>query len=103
MKTGKKYVIHISTLIEFNQTDRLKKYIDSNTEQRQNAKNEFEKDLFKLMNNSVYGKTMENVRKHGIIKLVKDIETRNKLVSQSNYHSCTCFFRKPNGNRNEKD
>ena len=46
---------------------------------------------------------MESVRKHGIIKLVKDIETRNKLVSQSNYHSCTCFFRKPNGNRNEKD
>ena len=56
-----------------------------NTELRKEAKNDFERDLFKLMNNSVFGKTMENIRKHRDIKLVKTDKKRSKLVSEPNY------------------
>ena len=57
-----------------------------NTELRK-LPNDFEKDLFKLMNNSVFGKTMENIRKHRDIKLVTTDKKRRKLVSEPNYHS----------------
>ena len=58
-----------------------------NTESRKLAKDDFEKDLFKLMNNAVFGKTMENIRKHRDIKLVTIDKKRNKLVSEPNYHT----------------
>ena len=58
---------------------------------RKEAKNEFEKDFFKLMNNSVFGKTMENVRNHRDIKLVMTDKKRNKLVSEPNYHATKLF------------
>ena len=58
-----------------------------NTELRKLARNDFEKDLFKLMNGSVFGKTMENIRKHRDIKLVKADKKRSKLVSEPNYHT----------------
>ena len=99
----KKYVAHINTLkqalnhgskfkkihtvIEFNQKAWLKPYIDMNTELRKKAKNDFEKYLFKLMNNSVFGKTMENTRKHRDIKLVATDKKRSKLVLEPNYHT----------------
>ena len=61
--------------------------MDMNTKKRMKAKNEFEKKLFKLMINSVFGKTMENLRKHRDNKLVTTDEKRNKLISEPNYHT----------------
>ena len=77
----------IHRIIEFSQEAWLKPYIETNTELRKLAKNDFEKDLFKLMNNSVFGKTMENIRKHRDIKLVTTDKKRSKLVSEPNYHT----------------
>ena len=69
----------------------LKPYIDMNTKLRKKANNEFEKDFSKLMNNSVFGKTLENVRNHRDIKLVSTNEKRRKYVSEQNYMTSKCF------------
>ena len=74
-------------VIEFEQEAWLKKYIDFNTNICMKTSNELEKDFFKLMNNAVFGKTMENVRKQWNIKLVINDNKRNKLVSEPNYHT----------------
>ena len=65
--------------------------MDMNIELRKDAKNEFEKDFFKLMNNSVFGKTMENIRNHRDIELETTDEKRNKLVSEPNYYTTKDF------------
>ena len=99
----KNYIVHVNVLkqaldhglklkkvhriIEFEQEAWLKEYIDVNTKLRKKETNDFEKDFFKLMNNAVFGKTMENVRKHRDIKLVKSDNKRNKLVSEPNFHT----------------
>ena len=62
-----------------------------NTELRKQAKDDFEKDFFKLMNNTVFGKTKENVRKYRDIKLAATDKRRNQLVSELNYHTLKWF------------
>ena len=95
--------------IDKTQNTWLKKYIDMNTELRKKASNDFEKDFFKLMNNAVFGKTMENVRKHRHINLVKIDCKRNKLSSEPNYHTMKLISEylliiemKKGGSENEK-
>ena len=101
------YVVHVRSLkqaldhgliskklhkvIQFNQEAWLNEYIDMNTELRKQAKNDFEKYFFKLMNNSVFGKTMENLRKHRGIKLVTTDGKRNQLLSEPNYYTTKWF------------
>ena len=101
------YVIHIRNLkqalnhelvlkkvhkvIRFNQNDRVKTYIDMNTELRNKGKNDFKKEFYKLMNNAVFGKTMENVRKLRDNKFVITERRRFYLISEPNYHT-TKFF-----------
>jgi len=100
-----KYVIHYTTLklclkmglklkkvhklLEFNQSNWLKKYIDCNTDLRTKAKNDFKKDFFKFMNNSFFGKTIENIRNQVDIKLCsKKVE---KLIAKRNFESRAIF------------
>ena len=77
--------------IKFEERPWLKEYIDLNTNLRTKAKNEFEKDFFKLMNNSVFGKTMENIEKRMNVKLVTTKEKAMKLSSHPNFESFTIF------------
>ena len=81
----------IHRALEFNQSPWLKPYIDFNTKKRAEAKNSFEKDFFKLMNNSVFGKTMENLRKRQDIKLVTDEEKLLKWTSKPSFISSKIF------------
>ena len=76
----------VDKVMKFNQNAWIKPYIDMNTDLRRKVKNDFAKDFFKLKNNAVFGKAMENVRKDRDIKLVTT-ERRNYLVSEPNYHT----------------
>ena len=81
----------------------LKPHIEMSIDLRKKIKNAFQKDFFKLMNNAVFGKTMENVRKHRDIKLVTTEARKSDLVSEPNYHTTNFFFWKSISNRNEKN
>ena len=96
-----KYVVHIRTLqfylkhglklkkvhraIKFEQKEILKPYIEFNTEKRKNARNDFEKDIFKLLNNAVFGKTMEDKRKHLDFEIVSDERRFMKCVNNPSF------------------
>ena len=103
----KRYIIHIRVLeqalkhglvlecihraIEVKQSAWMKEYIDFNTKLRTAAANDFEKDFYKLMNNTVFRKTMENIRKHRNIKLITNREAYLKVVMKPNFKSGTLF------------
>ena len=102
-----KYILHLKNLqlylslglkltkihkvLAFDQKDWMRPYIALNTDLRTASKNDFEKDFFKLMNNSVFGKTMENIRNRGDIRLVNEEKQAKKLVSKPTFEGRTIF------------
>ena len=109
LRDKEKYVIHYKNLnqyldlgleltciyrgIKYEESEWLKSYIDMNTKLRTKANNNFEKEFYKLMNNSIFGKTMENIRNRVNIKLVNDIDKAKKLAAKPNFKHLNIFVR----------
>ena len=90
-------------MVEFEQSKWLKTYIDKNTEYRKNAKSDLEKDLFKLMNNAIYGKTNEDVLKHSKFEIIKNEKIAIKRMTAEGFKNGTMldemFFIESNANK----
>ena len=80
-------LVSINKVLKFKQSDLLKKYIDFNTDKRKHAANSFEKDFFKLMNNSIFGKAIENLNKIINVRLVNNVGNYKKYVSKPSFVS----------------
>jgi hypothetical protein len=107
LHSKEKYVIHyrnlklylslgmkltkIHRVMTFKQQPWLKAYIDFNTQKRKIANNEFEKDFLKLMNNAVFGKAMENLRKRLLVQLVNNHSKARRLTSKPTFHAFRIF------------
>ena len=81
----------IHTVLEFKQSDWMKKYTDFNIEKKMNVAGDFQKDFFKLMINSVYGKTMENLQKRINVRLINNEKDFLKYTSKPTYITCKIF------------
>ena len=81
----------IHRVLKFKQSNQTKKYFDFNTEKRKNAASDFEKHFFKLMINSVYGKTMENLQKRINVRLINNEEGFLKYTNRPTYIAYKSF------------
>ena len=84
-------LVKIHRILSFKQSDWLRKYVDFNTKKRQESSHEFNKDLYKLLSNCIYGKSFENIRKMINVKLVNDKKTYQKCVNKPSFISQKIF------------
>ena len=84
-------LVKIHRILSFKQSNWLKKYVDFNTKKRQESTDEFSTGLYKLLNNCIYGKSIENQRKRMNVKLINDKKVYQRCVNKPNFISSKIF------------